>query len=162
MTDFFSKYTTAFHNMKRATLRGYTAPHKPILLLSVMQLIEDGIITSTEIKLDDELIKKFAWTWNLYVDDSNHKEKMMVADGLELDIVNNYPFKCNIANPFFHMQSECFWRLEKSDNYVARPEYSLQKLKASFLYAEIDPELFLLFKDKEVRDRMREELISMI
>lgn len=162
MEKLFLCYAEAFRNMKRAAVRGYTAPHKPVLLLSVMQLAEEGKITTNQIKLDEELIKKFAWIWSQYVDDGGHREKMMVADGLELEIVRKYPFKCSIANPFFHMQSEPFWRLVKSDAYVKRPDYSVKGLQTCFEYAEIDPDLFVLMNDDNAREKIRTILMSMI
>lgn len=162
MEELLSNYTQAFRKMKRAALRGYTAPHKPILLLSVLQLVEEGTIKTNKISLDEALINKFAWMWAQYVDDGGQKDKMMVADGLELDIVRKYPFKCRIDNPYFHMQSEPFWRLIPSNDYVKRNGYNLQALKQCFECAEIDAELLELMKVSEMRSRMRCVLISMI
>lgn len=162
MEVLFSEYIDAFRKMKRAALRGYIAPHKPVLLLSVMQLVEEGIITTNKIRLNEALINKFAWMWTQYVDDGGQKDMMMVADGLELEIVRKYPFKCSIANPFFHMQSEPFWRLMPSADYVKRSEYSVPALLQCFEYAEIDAELFELMKDSGIRNRMRDVLTALI
>lgn len=35
MEELLSKYIEAFRKMKRAALRGYTAPHKPVLYLTI-------------------------------------------------------------------------------------------------------------------------------
>ncbi len=162
MEELLSNYTEAFRNMKRAALRGYTAPHKPILLLSVMQLVEEGAITTNKISLDEALINKFSWMWTQYVDDGGQKDKMMVADGLEFEIVRKYPFKCRIENPFFHMQSEAFWSLIPSADYEKRSGYNLHALKRCFDYAEIDTELFSLFQDEKMRKKLNSVLLSMI
>lgn len=42
---------------------GKPAPHKAFLLLAVMDMIEDGLITSTHINLTDELETRFNKLW---------------------------------------------------------------------------------------------------
>lgn len=162
MEDKLSCYIDAFRKMNRANVRGFVAPHKPVLLLSIMELIEEGKVLSNRIMLEKDLIAKFSWIWMRCVDDGSNRGKMMVADGLELEIVRKYPFKCSIANPFFHMQSEPFWRLVKSDAYVKRPDYSVKGLQTCFEYAEIDEDLFSLFEDAEAREMFRNVLANMI
>lgn len=147
--------------MNRAVVRGYTAPHKPILLLSILSLIEDGKITSNIIFLTEDLILKFSWMWTLYVDDGTSGTPM-VADGLYLGLQKKYPFKCSIANPFYHMNHEPFWNLIPSDKYVKRSDYTVKGLQTCFLYAEIDQTLFELMKDEHEREEIRRWLVSIL
>lgn len=37
-------YLAAFEKMKRAIMRGVKAPHKPLLLLAILNLCQQGII----------------------------------------------------------------------------------------------------------------------
>lgn len=66
------------------------APHKPLLLLSVLDLFERGEVRSNSIGLDPELGELFAWYW----------KKVLPFDR-----------RGNLALPFFHLRSEGFWRL---------------------------------------------------
>ena len=44
-------YLSAFEMMKRAIMRGVKAPHKPILLLAILNLCQRGIIKDNHIVL---------------------------------------------------------------------------------------------------------------
>ena len=154
-------YIESIKNMNRAVVRGYTAPHKPILLLAILELVEEGKIASNKIDLTDALIDRFTSLWVKHVDDGSSRDsKMEIDKGLEIDVVIQYPYKCSIANPYFHMNHEPFWNLIPSDKYVKRSDYTVNGLKTCFLYAEIDQTLFDLMKDKKEREEIRRWLVS--
>ena len=44
-------YLSAFEKMKRALMRGVKAPHKPLLLLAILNLCQRGIIKDNHIVL---------------------------------------------------------------------------------------------------------------
>ena len=52
-------YLSAFEKMKRAIMRGVKAPHKPILLLAILNLCQRGIIKDNHIVLSSELVGEF-------------------------------------------------------------------------------------------------------
>lgn len=52
-------YSNLFGHLHTARRFGRPAPHKAILLLSVIDLVENGTIKSPHIPLSDELIKAF-------------------------------------------------------------------------------------------------------
>ena len=64
-------YLDAFLKLRRARMQGVKAPHKPLLLLAIMKLIEDGVITHNKIELSDSLIDCFKLLWKEYVDEGN-------------------------------------------------------------------------------------------
>ena len=66
------------------------APHKPILLLSVFELIEQGVIAANKIELSPELISSFLKYWGKVGSDCHNPD---------------------VALPFFHLRSEGFWHL---------------------------------------------------
>lgn len=71
---------------------GHLAPHKPLLLLAVIDLVDCGIIRSPQIELSDALITAFKINETRFTRGIIH-------------------FKPNIWMPFFHMTTEPFWRL---------------------------------------------------
>ena len=52
-------YLSAFEKMKRAIVRGVKAPHKPLLLLAILNLCQRGIIKDNHIVLSSELVAEF-------------------------------------------------------------------------------------------------------
>lgn len=82
----------AFKRIHRNKAKGCFAPHKPVLLLAVMDLIDTGHISSTEVHLDKELKDRFKTVWN-----------QTVPVGCK--------FKCEYRNPFTYLNHEPFWNL---------------------------------------------------
>lgn len=114
------------------------APHKAILLLAVIDLIERRIITTPFVPISDELIRAFESIWKANVSEKSR-------------------FSCRIATPFFHMQSSPFWELTRTATYEGHIEYSsITTLKRDFLGAKIDDELFQYFSNDEARNEIRQ------
>ena len=133
--------------MKRAVVNGYKAPHKPILLLSVAELIECDKIKGCEIELNDDLILKFKELWRQYVDsDDNETEIIKVGEELMWEQKKTYPFKCNIANPYFHLSNEPFWTLEKNEKWIEKSFYNIKSLREFYESAKLDDQLYTLIK----------------
>lgn len=125
------QYINNFKKLRRDAKNG-GAPHKPILLLAVCRLIQNGSIQSRFIEITPELVLEFKDLW------------------VKLVVSNHTP---NFSLPFFHMRSEPFWKLVSkigmdfpmtSSNSIK----SLNGLKEALSYAEIDQDLFLVMKDK--------------
>ena len=143
-------YLGAFEKMKRALMWGVKAPHKPLLLLAILNLCQRGTIKDNHIVLSSELVEVFKRLWRLYIGEQNTGDSIFVTKGLTMDIPNSYPFKCSIENPYYHLQHEYFWRLVKNEKGKERKSYfSLKSLRDSFAYAEIDQDLFDLMVDRE-------------
>ena len=118
------------------------APHKAILLLAVIDLIERGIITTPCIPLSEELQRNFKRMWKAYVPITS-------------------PFSCNFSYPFFHLSSSPFWILIKASTYIGQKDYSSVKpLKRDYVGTVIDTELFKYLSNPEQRDVLRELLIA--
>ena len=151
----FRYYEHCFSSLHTAMKLGKPAPHKALLLLSVIDLVESGVIVDNHIELSDILIKTF-----------NANAKKFYA--------NSPVFKPEVTKPFYHMQHESFWRLVDSCSYIAtsmaaeqvaeygkrRPSYSVKIMREQYRYAEIDTELFKLLKNEDARARLRVLLIS--
>lgn len=105
--DFFSDLSI---NMKN----GDYAPHKPILLISIMDLVLLGKLTSFNVSKGTVLIKYFEHNWNRYIG-------------------NDSPFRCDINYPFKHLDSEAFWNNTSSNEAEFDEElFDLMKEKTSY------------------------------
>lgn len=85
-------YLSAFEKMKRAIMQGVKAPHKPLLLLAILNLCQRGIINDNHIVLSSELVAEFKRLWRLYIGEQNTGGSILVAEGLAMDIPQSYPF----------------------------------------------------------------------
>lgn len=138
-------YLNAFDNMNRAVMRGIKAPHKPLLLLAILNLVHRQVVVSNHVLLSDELIAEFRRLWLQYIDDTVEYDTIMMAEGLEMDVPRRYPFKCSIENPFYYMQHEPFWKLvRRVDTPSPKRKFytSIKALRLNYAYAEMDEELF--------------------
>lgn len=138
-----SKYIDQFSDLHTAKKLGMPAPHKAVLLLSIIDLIERGCVTSNRIELTEQLEQTFGHVWKRYVGTS---------------IV----FQPKVATPFWHMQGEPFWNLylnnDKELDSITNP-YSVKRLRES-THAIIDADLFRLMQDENERAKLRVVLIS--
>lgn len=121
-------YIKDLTKLNRATNNGIKAPHKPILLLSILQLIRKGEITSDRIFITPELVLAFKSNWNTLVTTKNI---------------------CTFALPFFHLKSEPFWHLTylRSGAGAIKTISTLKSLNDTIAFAEIDQPLYLLMAD---------------
>ncbi len=158
----YDKYAEQLSSMKRAVVKGYRAPHKPVLLLAICELVADGEIMDNRIYLTDELDRRFRKVWKRFVDSEENVHYDCVAEELFKDERKAYPFKCNIANPFYHMSGEPFWTLKKSELWRERTSWSVSALKTDFEYAILDNELFDLIKDGQARKKIYSLLIGLL
>ena len=56
-------YTNKFTKLRVDRAHGASAPHKPILLLSVIELTEQGLLKHNQIPLSAELVAAFLKLW---------------------------------------------------------------------------------------------------
>ena len=116
------------------------AHYKPILLLSVIDLITQGLIQNNQIPVSDELIETFNNYWNLLASGSSYK------GGLHY--------------PFIYLQSEGFWCVTFKLGYNGIQPKTTSKLKAVVENASLDRELFDLLQDPISRQELIDTLIA--
>ena len=140
------KYLHQFSNLHRNKLKSEIAPHKAIMLLSVMDLIASGVITSNKIEFTETLEERFKSNWKRYV-----KEDSV--------------YKPIAGTPFWHLNYEPFWRLvpfcsgdDTIEMLSKSNPYSAGTIRKFIRHAEIDNELFLLMKDERCREELRKNL----
>lgn len=126
-------------NVSNTKQRG-KAQHKPILILSVLELITQGLISSNYILASNELVETFNKYWNLFVR-------------------SDTGFQRGIHYPFFHLRSEGFWHLHPGGLPTGLKIKTLNKLRETVEYAYLDKELFELLQDPFARQVLIDSLV---
>ena len=125
-------YCTLFNKLRRDYSFG-GAPHKPILLISLIQGFQQKLYNSSKITITPEIVGLFKDNWKKLVRTKH---------------------QCRFALPFFHMKSEPFWELVPKENLgiLTNSKGSIQSFSSltnGVNYAQIDEELALLLCHKE-------------
>jgi len=131
-------YVHCFTHLKRDNKNG-GAPHKPILLLSLINLFNKGIYNNQEISITAELVSLFKTNWN------------------KLVVTNHNPI---FALPFYHMKSEPFWKLIPNlgcEKWIESKSTmrSFGNLTTAVYAAVIDLELSSILLEPENRDILK-------
>ena len=128
-------YLSYFLKLKRAN---GNAPHKPILLLSVFQAIQSGLIDNPFFKAEPELVSLYNSNFSLYVN-TNHNP--------------------NFTLPFTKMNSEPFWKIifkKEFENIDLKKTdiKSFVALNRMIFGVQIDIELFNILIDRETNEKI--------
>jgi putative restriction endonuclease len=138
----FSRLRTYKDRKVWSALTTHQAPHKPFLLLSVMDLIAQGVITENFIEPSFELLD----TFNLYFAN-----------------INPPGSKGNMAYPFPRLKTDGFWHLVPNQGYenqINMDFSSMSKLREVCAGAKLDDKLFQLMSNPETREQLRAVLIQ--
>lgn len=139
-TDVLETYVEKMKRLKIDRAHG-PAPHKPVLLLSVIALIERGKVKENVIRCTPELMESFR----------NYMS----------GLTNRHP---NIALPFYHLKSDKFWHHHPNPGReealrAARKVRTLSRLHELISHVSLDEELFVLLSDTVGREKIRQTLI---
>lgn len=143
MNERLPYYVNCFTHLKRDAKNG-GAPHKPILLLSIIRLFEKGIFNNNQIHILPELVASFKSNWS------------------QLVVTNHFPI---FAMPFYHMSSEPFWKLIANvgcEKWIESKSSmrSLGNLTTAVQFALIDNELVELLVQAESRDVLKISILD--
>lgn len=135
------KYLHEIKNLRIDRAHG-NAPHQPVLLLAIIELIEQGQITENKVIPSPGLMETFLKYWTKVTDR-----------------------KPNLALPFFHLKKRSFWHLQPNPGYENALEVVTQiktfnNLRKIVAYASFDDKLFDLFLKIEDREVLRQTLID--
>ncbi len=119
-------------NAARTTARGI-APHKPLMLLTVIDLIEFGDISDGWVKYDVRLVSRFRDYWELV-----------------LERQRNQP---DIPMPFHALGGDKVWERFTPDGQPSQA-------KATTRLCSLDPDLFVCLQDSHFRRKARETLVT--
>jgi putative restriction endonuclease len=146
-------YIKQFSKLRRATGPVWTestkkrAPHKPILLLAVLDLVARGVLKSPLLDVTGDLVELnelFTGYW-----------RRVVPLGQT----------SSIAFPFSRLHNEPFWKLVPLQGKEITSEAinnisSVNQLRAVALGARLDDDLFLYMQQAECRNALREALLQ--
>jgi putative restriction endonuclease len=143
--DALGKYIGLFGNLHRNhNPRLGAAPHKPILLLAVLDEIERGHIQDNFIPLTPELVAAFRDNWRVLVPEATWMER--------------------IANPFRFLVQDGFWTLVKNENPVSTQSLgynpTLTQLTTAVDGATLEPDLWQLLQDRSALQSLRTHVLQ--
>ena len=141
LDNILQKYLHEIKNLRIDRAHG-NAPHQPVLLLAIIELIEQGQIVDNKITLSPGLVETFVKYWTKVTDR-----------------------KPNLALPFFHLSKRSFWHLHANPGYEKALEVVTQiktvtRLRKVVAYASFDDELFALLGKPTEREVFRQTIIS--
>ena len=141
-----ASYVEIFRNLSTGVQNGKKLPHKAVLLLSILKLIENGTITENKIHLNKTIANTFASTWGDYL----HNNKIP-----------------SVWIPFWYMKSESFWHFKalEDENILqnlscSAGHPSVGQMRNVIKYAYVDEQLFSLMQDREERLKLKKVLIE--
>jgi len=142
VNESLAKYIKAFSKLRVAPTNG-GAPHKPILLLSVLQMAQAGAILYGQVFITPELVAAFRSNWNVLVHTKHD---------------------CLMSLPFFHLKSEGFWQLVPKGgtidiNTMNAFSKSLVKLDAAIEYAQLNTDLAALIQNPHDNQLLQQAIL---
>jgi putative restriction endonuclease len=120
----------------------YQAPHKPFLLLSILDLIASGSITRNFIEPSFELAETFAGYW----------QRLMPLGS-----------SGSMSYPFYFLYTSEFWNLVGQPGHphrTGRTISSVKKLRKFYLGAKFNDELYPLLVMESSREKLRMALLQ--
>jgi putative restriction endonuclease len=127
------QWLSKFANLKVDKARGDPAPHKPLLLLVVLELAEQAPAMSDILPLTPELAFRFCTYWSIVA----HRRTQAP----------------DVRYPFYHLKPDGFWSPLGEDGKPS-PERRLTR------YAALPLDFLAFLKDPASRDRARRILIA--
>ena len=142
----WEKWLDRLYNLRRDKSGSHERPHKPALLLSIIDLLDRGVITRNEVPLSDELVATF---------------KRYFA------VVRKHNDQPTIQNPFFHLCGDKFWQLvpatgerEIYQEGAISGAPSVAELRRRVAYGKFDDGMWRLLSEPVARHQLREALIA--
>ncbi len=134
------------YNLRRDKRGSHERPHKPVLLLSIIDLLDRGVIKGNAVPLSDKLVETF---------------KRYFA------VVEQEDDRPTIQNPFFHLSGDGFWQLVPLPG--KEPVYhpgstsrapSVAELRRRVTHGVFDAAFWTLMSEPVARHQLREALVT--
>ena len=116
---------------------GNPAPHKPLLLLAVIDFIEQNKVLNNRIEPSTEFVEAFLKYWNLIRSD-----------------------RPRIFLPFYYLRSDGFWHLYAKPDKAIYEFRSMSQIAENIAYASFDDDLFTLLAKPDTRELIRYAIIE--
>jgi len=134
------------YSLRRDKRGSHERPHKPVLLLSIIDLLDRGVIQENAVPFSDELVATFKRYFN---------------------VVKQHDDKPTIQNPFYFLAGDKFWQVIPGgrNEPLYREGYasgapSAAELREQGAVGRFDKGLWTLMADRVSRHQLREALIA--
>ena len=135
-------YSEQIMNMRQAKINGEIIVAKPVLMLSIIDCIEEGIFDNNRFVLNDRLEQRYESQMKKYT-------KQSQFDGIS-----------SLSNPFWHLATDGFWHLKLKSEAKKGITPSTKWLKENVVYASLDDDLWALLQNKEWRVKLRAFIVE--
>ena len=134
-----------FSKLRRAGTKYGIAPHKPVLLLTFLDLLDSGIVSENKFYVNSDLVGTFHENWSLLVY-TGHQE--------------------DFTQPFYYLQND---KIERKNFWflIPKPSHSIQAhikniytLSEVLDYAYFSEDLFLVLAEPENRQIIRKFILE--
>ncbi|KEO71658.1 HNH endonuclease [Anditalea andensis] len=145
LNNTLNKYLKAFSSLKRGSTKFGMAPHKPVLLMALIEMVEKGIIVDNRIRVDADLVGAFQDTWELLVPTLH---------------------QADFTQPFYYLKNdkagkEPFWQLVPKRGYSINAHIkSVNTLQEVLDYGCFADELYDLLQDPMSRELLKQVLLD--
>lgn len=139
------KYLYKLTHLNRAVTKFGRAPHKPVLIITLLELMGKGHISENKVYIDTELVGTFQENWRLLVNTLNQPD---------------------FTQPFYYLQSDkidgkAFWYLiAKTGRMINSHIKSVNTLVNVLDHAAFIEELFLLLTEPGTRNQILSALLE--
>ncbi len=142
MSKSLAYYLNKIEKLRVDRSHGRPAPHKPLLILTVIDSLEEDKFVENKIEPSPAFVETFLKYWHLV--------------SLE---------KPRIFLPFFHLRSDKFWHLHaKTGNEKllkqTKQMNSMSHLASIVSHASLDEELFILLHQANTREVIRQKILQ--
>lgn len=145
MNNILNSFLNKLTHLKQANTPYGKAPHKPVLLISIIELIEKGLILNNRVYVNTELVGTFQENWRLLVKTLNQPD---------------------FTQPFYYLQSESvegkqFWFLQpKLGCQINAHIKSVTKLANVLDFGHFSEDLYLILTDPISRNVIKTVLLD--
>lgn len=145
MTADLQPYINAFARLKRGVTKYGLAPHKPVLLLTLVELIDKGLVADNRFSVNVDLVGLSQENWRLLVTTAHQPD---------------------FTQPFYYLQSDRangqpFWTLHSYPGFQVNAHIkSVQTLSQVVAYGAFSTDLFQLLSIAGNRALVRDVVLS--
>jgi putative restriction endonuclease len=137
-------YVQRFGKLRVATQASGFSPHKPCMLLAVLELAAAGVLSENRILFSPPLLERYREFFDAVRGDRDQYSPHL---------------------PFFHLRGDGFWHLQPLPGREAalgamKTAGSLKEIAVNIAYAFLDPELYSLVLQPQALVILRESIIS--
>lgn len=145
MSEGLDRLKYALTKMRRGSIGGRTKPHKPLMLLAVLDLFEGDLVPDNRIYYNHDLVERFSGYF---------------------EVVKKEGDWCQPGPPFFHLRSSSFWMHRPIPG--RKQQYSRlttsgggsKRIVDNIQHAYLDEDAFTVFSDPDQRREIRRFILE--